>query len=153
MSSTLLLRPILKPDLGKLAEAYELVEDFTIIHAQQTICIPAFFQYDGASIPSPIWPAIGTPFNPRFMRAALFHDWLYYTHLLTREQADSFFYDILLQDGVHSITARLMREAVANFGRWHWENDAEDMAYLEHLKRRIIADNRSLAVYGLTPPI
>lgn len=145
----LLLQPVLKPDLNKLDDAYEVVEDLATKAAGTVVRVPKFFQYDGASIPPAAWQAIGTPFQPRFMAAAVFHDWLYHTHQVDKEATDAMFYRLLVASGVNKVKASLMLAAVETFGNWYWDNDADDLAYLKRLAARIKKDGREPAYYGM----
>ena len=145
----LLLIPVLKPDKNKLEDAYEVAEDLSTPYAGLTVRVPKFFQFDGASIPPPAWQIIGSPFHPRFMTAAVFHDWLYHTHQLDKKATDQLFYELLRESGVRKPKAILMREAVQDFGAWYWENDKDDLAYVKRLAGRIIQDGRDPADYGI----
>jgi len=149
MKNLLLLLPVVKPDLNKLEDAYEVVEDVATKGHGATIRVPKFFQYDGASIPPPAWQAIGTPFQPRFMGAAVFHDWIYHTHQIDKDEADGLFYDLLVRNGVNKIKASLMLAAVEGFGGWYWDNDKDDRDYMKRLAARIRQDGRDPADYGM----
>ncbi|OCQ21200.1 hypothetical protein A7985_11250 [Pseudoalteromonas luteoviolacea] len=143
------LKPVLVTHSNKLETAYELIEDFPYQHDGQVRWVPKYFQYDGASIPTLAYYFVGTPFNPRYMKAALVHDWLYHTHEIDRVAADGLFYDMLRSAGVSNAKASLMRIAVEQFGRWYWKNDLDDEAYKAELKNKIINDGRQPSVYGL----
>ncbi|KID56194.1 hypothetical protein JF50_18135 [Pseudoalteromonas luteoviolacea] len=143
------LKPARISHSNKLNNAYELVEDFAYEHDCKVHWVPKFFQYDGASIPKVAYYLVGTPFNPRYMQAALVHDWLYHTHELDRAVADHLFYIMLRQSGVRHSTATIMKYAVELFGRWYWHNDAADIAYKEELEGLILKDGRNPSVYGL----
>ncbi len=145
----LYLFPIFETHSNKLDEAYEVAEDFAAEFQGNEIWVPKFFQYDGASVPSAAYHIVGTPFNPRFMKAAVVHDWLYHTHELSRGQADKLFYKMLRESGVNKVTAILMREAVENFGGWYWDNDDDDVQYKKHLFEIITRDGRDPKKYGL----
>ncbi|MBI3678322.1 MAG: DUF1353 domain-containing protein [Proteobacteria bacterium] len=147
--TSLILLPVLKPDPNKLQEAYEVVEDDDTQVKTITIRVPKFFQFDGASIPWPAWQVIGTPFNPRFMGASVFHDWIYHTHQVTRDVADDLFHKMLVSDGVNKTKAWLMREAVVTAGGSYWDNDKDDLAYIDRLRKRIVADGRNPSQYGI----
>lgn len=148
--STLQLIPVLEPDKNKLEEAYEVAADLGRQLGGKTVRVPKFFQYDGASVPAPAWQAIGTPFNPRFMVPAVFHDWLYHTHLVDdRAVVDEIFYKLLVACGVGKTKAWLMCQAVEMAGGAYWENDEDDRAYLRRLAKRIRDDGRRPEDYGL----
>jgi hypothetical protein len=145
------LIPISKPDTNKLEDAYEVSADIEVTHEGVSIWVPKYFQYDGASIPSVGWQLIGSPFHPRFMVAAVFHDWLYHTHQIDRKSTDNLFYNLLLSSNIQKTKAVLMREAVQQFGGWYWDNDADDSEYLKTLSARILQDGRAPAKYGMSP--
>ena len=145
----ILLLPIDKPDANKLDEAYELGADAASAAGTRPIVVPKCFQYDGASIPSPAWQLIGTPFSPRLMVAALFHDWIYHVHTVSKDEADDLFERLLVASGISKTRAGLMKSAVAVFGAAYWENDAGDVAYMRRLKKRIVDEGRDPATYGL----
>lgn len=145
----LLLTPVVTPDSNKMQQAYEVAEDIEAATDGASIRVPKFFQYDGASIPGIAWQLVGTPFNPRFMLAAVFHDWLYHTHQLERRPADQLFRQLLLDSQVDEGTAEAMYRAVRLAGSGYWKNDADDQDYLDRLASRIVGDGRDPARYGL----
>lgn len=145
----LILEPVTKPDPNKMEEAYEVVEDVQTKSGTTVVRVPKFFQFDGASVPSPAWQLVGTPFQPRLMTASVFHDWIYHTHQIKKKDADDLFYDLLLEDGMGDTRAWLMYQAVASFGESYWQNDSEDKAYISRLAKRIRADGRDPAEYGI----
>jgi len=141
--------PTVNTHTNKLEEAYEVAKDFSAEFEGCEIWVPKFFQYDGASIPSAAYHIVGTPFNPRFMKAAVVHDWLYHTHEINRKCADTLFYRMLRECQVNKVTAILMREAVENFGGWYWDNDDDDNDYMNLLALKIQQDGREPSKYGL----
>ncbi|ESP91132.1 hypothetical protein N483_15680 [Pseudoalteromonas luteoviolacea NCIMB 1944] len=143
------LKPVILTHSNKLENAYELVDDFPYEHNGKVRWVPKFFQYDGASIPTLAYHMVGTPFNPRYMKAALVHDWLYHTHEIERAAADELFYSMLCESGVGDAKAKIMRLAVELFGRWYWHNDDADQAYKKELEELIRQDGRNPSVYGL----
>ncbi|AOT11123.1 DUF1353 domain-containing protein [Pseudoalteromonas luteoviolacea] len=143
------LKPVSISHSNKLNSAYELVEDFQYEYDCKVYWVPKFFQYDGASIPKMAYYLVGTPFNPRYMQAALVHDWLYHTHELDRVSADDLFYSMLLQAGVRMPTAVIMKRVVELFGSRYWHNDDADIAYKTELEKQILKDGRNPSVYGL----
>ena len=81
--------------------------------------IPAGFISDGASIPRALWSTIGSPFYPKFIPAALYHDYLLSLSdpSLTKSYIDKEFHRLLLANGVSKFRARLMFWAVRSFGK------------------------------------
>lgn len=107
--------------LMPIGDLYELEEDAEIIYRGQTVKAAKGMQYDGASVPRAFWAAIGDPFNPKFMRAALFHDRLYTTHEQDKDYADCMLTSLLIEDGIKPVIALQIYEAVHLFGGSHWD--------------------------------
>ena len=63
--------------------------------------IPVEFYSDGASIPRPLWPVIGHPFDEDIRRPAVLHDFKYYSGQDPRREADR-----LLRVAMHSEGAK-----------------------------------------------
>lgn len=145
----LIVSPVKDPDRNKEKDVYEVCEDIFLDIYSYSLAVPKFFQFDGASVPSVAWRTIGTPFTPRFMIAAVFHDWGYHTHIMSKELTDSMFYDLLIQNGIGETKAGLMKKAVELFGEHYWENDEQDILYLKRLESKIIENNRNPKDYGL----
>lgn len=99
-------------------------------HWSVHIEVPAGFYTDLATIP---WPLVAVPGAARYgnhNRAAVVHDWLYWTRgrvdeytRLTRRQADDLFFDIMQEDGVPAWKAWAMWAAVrvspSNWGKFN----------------------------------
>lgn len=122
---------------------YKLVEDYNVvvkINAQTyDIWVPEGFEYDGASIPFYLWLIFYSPFAPDVMRAALVHDWLYYTHqvqegLITRKIADSVFKIIMDDDGNSIIKSKLMYWGLRIGGRFFWKNSKSEIKTLKKIR-------------------
>jgi hypothetical protein len=61
--------------------------------------VPAGFRSDFASIPSFAWPIIGHPAG-EYAQAAVLHDYLYATRIVSREDADGLFLEAMKVLGV-----------------------------------------------------
>lgn len=78
---------------------YELTVPLSVwALGEEWFTVPTGFCSDGASIPRLLWRAVGTPFQPAFLRAAFAHDWAYRMGLMTRARADELFRVMLVDD-------------------------------------------------------
>lgn len=90
------------------------------------ITVPSGFSTDGASIPRWLWSVIGAPWDARYARAAIVHDFLYVQrgatkrNRYTRRDADRIFYEIMLDDGVPKWRAWAMWSGVRAGGWIGW---------------------------------
>jgi len=102
---------------------YVLTFTLIFVHKllEMPLIIPIGFVTDGASIPRFLWRVFGHPFQAKFLRAAVIHDYLLAKALYTKEIADEIFYIILLQDGVGKRKAKLMYWAVRKFGKGNYK--------------------------------
>lgn len=107
--------------LSPCGNLYELLEDATITFNEISVVVKAGFKYDGASIPRIFWVPVGSPYHPGFMRAALFHDSIYGSHIQTKEFSDNLFHTLLLEDGIQEVIAMEMYTAVHLFGKPFWD--------------------------------
>lgn len=114
---------ILQPSLNRLWKLTkpliyrdELYGDITVFSGAIT---------DGASIPSLLWPLVGSPLrDPRVAKAAALHDQLYKALGvgLTRKQCDEVFYRALCDEGVSRVKAGIYYLGVRLGGwlGWGW---------------------------------
>ena len=68
------------------------------------VVVPQGFICDLASIPRFFWRVI-SPFDDEVLRAGIVHDYLYRTGLKTRNEADEYFYNLLIEDGLGKFEA------------------------------------------------
>ncbi len=100
---------------------YMLMEDYILGY----ITVPKGFIFDGASIPKMAQYIIGSNIDPRFLVAALVHDWLYNKECklpLSRDEADALFMYILIEEGTDETLAYTMHWAVSTFGAKHYKS-------------------------------
>jgi hypothetical protein len=102
------------------AGVYALYYPIVFYAGGNKFVIPAGFRTDGASIPRPAWITTGTPFDPRHIRAAIYHDYLYQAGAIPRIRADILFRSTLLADGVSGYQAGKMYWALRLFGWMAW---------------------------------
>jgi hypothetical protein len=70
MSNTIKITPLDKT-------RYQVTRELTVKTSYGIFNIPRGFIFDGASIPRIFWPFIGHPFNGKYIKSALVHDYLY----------------------------------------------------------------------------
>jgi len=86
------MRPTRYPDMG---DCWILEEDFYLRIGNRVFCIRKGFDFDGASIPKVAWAIIGHPMQMWILLAALIHDMLYASNLLSRDECDWLFLEII----------------------------------------------------------
>jgi hypothetical protein len=111
----MILRPIPNTD------TYELAEDLEFSFRDDVYVVPKGFKTDGASVPRVFWSLSMTPFDPRVIRAAVIHDYIYSSHCIEREDGDRLFRKILLEDGTDPQITENMYRSVRDFGRFAWK--------------------------------
>jgi hypothetical protein len=140
--------PRLEPFEHRGKTLMRLTEDWCFAIDDKKYWIPKGYFYDGASIPRIFWSVIGSPFEPDFWAGALAHDWLYFTHFVTRQVADEVLYQILRQSGVGIVRAKVIWSAVRTCAGFAWELTPDDLSEMQCLKRAM-SDSPNHAKYGL----
>jgi len=94
---------------------WRVVEEFTY----GDFIVPVGFTFDGASIPRGLrWRF---PHGGRKFGAACIHDYLYRTGCVTKEEADTHFYNAMITNGVSKHDARVMYLGVKYGGYFAWK--------------------------------
>lgn len=75
---------------------------------------------NGMSVPRCLWSFISPQFSPVTLHASVCHDWLYDNHVMTREEADAWYREALIECGYPSWKAWLVYRVVQQFGKSHW---------------------------------
>ncbi|MEN8141930.1 MAG: DUF1353 domain-containing protein, partial [Thermodesulfobacteriota bacterium] len=83
---------------------------------------PAGAKIDGASIPKLLWSLIGSPFVGKYRRATVFHDIYCQTRSEPHRKVHDMFLEAMLADGVSVSKAKMMHDAVINYGP-RWDKD------------------------------
>lgn len=85
---------------------------------QVSLCVPEGFETDFASIPLLLqwW----LPFDGRWAKAAVIHDWLYSSGQCSRFLADALFREVMAETGVSVVKRVIIYYAVRLFGRPHF---------------------------------
>jgi hypothetical protein len=103
-----------------------------------SLVIPQGFVTNLASIP-PAFRSLISKSGPQNL-PAIVHDYLYWTQICTRDEADVIFAKMLKETGTPWLERNAMYVAVANFGRRAWHENAAHRG--EGLPRMVPADAR-----------
>jgi hypothetical protein len=90
-----------------------------------TITVPKGFVTDFASIPQPLW-SFGLSPNGKYSKAAIIHDYLYWTQLCTRLQADNILMIAMKESRVSPTTRQLIYGGVRLGGSKAWNDNAKE---------------------------
>lgn len=86
-----------------------LLAEFTFIDPAGRIWIaPEGSVVDGASIPSPLWSMLGSPYTGKYRFASIVHDVACENPAIDRLEADKMFYQACLAGGCDADEARLL---------------------------------------------
>lgn len=105
-----------------------LLEELTVWYQERSVTVPAGFQSDGCSVPEFLWSTVSPQIDPRTLRGAVVHDWLY-RHCpegWERKDADELFYDTIKADGFPGFKAYLAYIGVRWFGGKNWRRNNSD---------------------------
>lgn len=111
--------PILQPFAD--AQDWVLVQDMTFQFAdsKQSITVPKGFVTDFASIPRAFWSLGYSPLD-RYSKAAIVHDYLYWTQVCSKAQADTILSLAMKESGVSPLKAATVYEGVRLGGSVAW---------------------------------
>jgi len=87
------------------------------------IVVPIGFITDFASVPKLFWSIL--PPTGKYGKAAVVHDFLYWTAIVSKDDADSIFLEAMKVLGVGKITRGIMYRAVSWFGKSAWDGHRE----------------------------
>lgn len=102
------------PVLKRLANGhYRVRKPWTVILNGRVWQIPVGYKTNGITAPASFKKPLGDGVDHPETWAAIFHDWLFTQPGISRSQADSLFYDLLIAYGVSVSRAKLMYSSVA----------------------------------------
>lgn len=116
--------PVIQQIIG--SRYYRVHEPYTASSQGLRVTVHPGYRYDGASIPRMFWRLIGGPFSGAYAPAALVHDALYETQMVSRAHADRVFYDLMRRCGEGRARAKLMYWGVRAGGWTGWNSYAPD---------------------------
>jgi len=126
------------------AKYWKLVEQFTYHigdrDSKEVIVVPVGFVTDFASIPQLFWSII--PPWGQYGKAAVVHDFLYKSQILTKKQSDSVFLEGMEILGVSKIKRTIIYKAVDIFGfiAWNSLKKTPECAKLNALHKVLVVD-------------
>ena len=105
-----------------------LLEDLTVRWQDRIVTVPTGFQSDGCSVPEFLWNTVSPQIDPRTLRGAIVHDYLYRNCPAdwVRKDADKLFYDTIKADGFPGFKAYLAYIGVRWFGGKNWRGSSAD---------------------------
>ena len=105
--------------------AWVLLEDmdYQIGNSQFTIVVPKGFVTDYASVPQMLWGALSPHDN--YSRAAVVHDYLYWTQICTRPQSDNIMQIAMKESEVPKWKQIAVYGAVSLLGQASWDENKE----------------------------
>ena len=95
--------------------------EVTVGDPDHKIVVPAGFITDFASIPKAL--CVVLPAQGRYTKAAILHDYLYWSQRCTRAESDNIFLAAMLAGGVDSTTARTLKSGVEFGGQAAWDEN------------------------------
>ncbi len=122
-----------------------VAEDYrwSIGHSGQVLTVPAGFVTDYASIPQPLHSVMRQ--YGRHNRAAVIHDWLYWSQVCTRDQADNLMMIAMKELRVKKSRRKLIYRGVHHGGKGAWASNgrlyAEGWPKIVPTARFSLADN------------
>ena len=90
-----------------------------------SITVPKGFVTDFASVPKGLW-SFGLSPHGKFSKAAIIHDYLYWTNACTREQSDMIMWIAMQESQVGTKSQTLLYEGLDMAGNPAWEENMND---------------------------
>ena len=102
-----------------------LCQDLEIKFQDKMFIVPAGCQSDGASVPEFLWSSVSPRIDPRTLRGALAHDYLYRNYVpgWSREDADRLFYHLIREDGLSWWKSQKAYWGIRIFGKGAWQHE------------------------------
>jgi hypothetical protein len=124
-------QPITPVPLVPFADSRQwmLASDLTyhIGQSDKVIVVPKGFVTDFASIPELFWSTGLSPQGP-YSKAAIVHDWLYWSQGCTKSQADNILVIAMKESGVSASTVTFIAVGLQLGGKRGWNQDTAERA-------------------------
>ncbi|MBR7107709.1 MAG: DUF1353 domain-containing protein [Lentisphaeria bacterium] len=102
-----------------------LLDDITVVWCGQEYTVPAGFSCDGCSVPAFLWDSVSPQLDPRTLRGAIVHDYIYRGNVpeINRKEADMLLRELIKEDGFPAFKAGVVYWGVrlAGGGNYHGE--------------------------------
>ena len=104
-----------------------LVEDliYSIGKSNLSVTVPEGFVTDFASIPKQLW-SFGLSPHGRYSKAAIIHDYLYWSQGCTKEQSDNILLIAMKESGVSLADRIIIYEGVNVGGKSSWQSNTDE---------------------------
>lgn len=98
---------------------------WNIGQSKETVVVPKGFVTDFASIPQPFW-SLGLQPQGQYSRAAVLHDYLYWSQGCTREQADRLLLMAMRESAVGAFDEVAVYTGVRAGGQGSWDSNTKE---------------------------
>lgn len=114
----------------KRGDVITVLEDFPITWKRKKFTILCGFESDGFSTPEFLWTTVSPAIDPRTLRGAVSHDWVYRVQPpnWTRAQADAMLYDFVRADGLNWWRSQKAYWGLRWFGGKAWKDNQKKEA-------------------------
>jgi hypothetical protein len=119
-------------EVRKDGVTFEVVRGFDVIVWGMVIKIPAGWVTDFASVPRFFWRVL--PPMGRYSLAAIAHDYLYWSGMVPKDEADNIFLELMKHLGVSAWKRNTMYQAVKLFGKSAWDGHRKNDATRKNTK-------------------
>lgn len=128
----------------------KVLEDWTFNNINGGVhTVPAGYWYNAGSIPALFWQLTFDPYHPVMQIAALPHDWAYFSHCMSKKDADDTLHHLLITLKANPIKSAMVKSAVSLFGESSYKLDNIDYVYRQQLITDIESAGKKIAKYGL----
>lgn len=108
------------------------------VDGKRFVHVAAGYEMDGANVPRVLWSVFGNPMSGDVLPAAALHDALYESELVSREQADDWFHEAMLDNGVRWFKALTFYAGVRYAGEYWWDRHDENSITRARLKVKVV---------------
>jgi len=119
--------PVLQPFADNKQWMLVRAVNYRVGQSSQTIVVPSGFVTDFASIPT-VFASFGLGPNGLYSKAAIVHDYLYWSQGCTREQSDNLLMIAMKESLVGAVTRDLIYDGVRSGGQSAWDGNAQERA-------------------------